>query len=1206
MKPFVPCFALALLYLRPAFGVESVALQPAALKALAVAGDTPSSTTTTVPTFTAQNVGASYAVRARDFGTGPVRDNLVYLRYDLSSLKKTIFQTATLKFNKVAGDTLTTGRFALYGLLDVPGNLSQNWTASSFAYGTEFDSSMFYDTVASSGVCPINLAKVADFSTQESVSGNVATLSSANFVAFLQARADTGGSATLILGMPSQGLNNDKSVTYAFPGYTDPTLAVSLAITYAPVPLPNPPTSFTLEGINYSSTPSLTLDWNAIDGAIVYHVYRRAAAETAPTLVATTMAPTYFDPSVDLFGTYFYSVDVVTANGQSAVSTEFQVRIIDLALGVPQAPSGLRTTATLPDSIVLAWTPVPSALFYQLFRSTEEDGVFTQLQVVATAETTDADSLRSYRSYYYRVKAVTPGGISRYSDTLAVDPRFVSGDRPARPRNVQAAFASPFSVNVTWDASDGALGYYVYRSPHHDRNHSLVGIADTNSFTDTFALYPQNDYHYLVRAVGASGFSRHSETVEAKSMLTNYRQVENLTRAAVAVPTSGGVFVSWRLLGTDHPDAGFHVYRDGRRLNHRPIREATNFLDVEGTAASVYEIYADAGWFDPPQREAAIPLPNGYLSIPIQPPVGGTTPDGTSYTYAANDASAADLDGDGIYEIILKWDPSNSQDNANDGYTGNVIVDAYKLDGTRLWRIDLGRNIRAGAHYNPFLVYDFDGDGRAELICKTADATVDGQGIVIGDSTADYRNTAGRILSGPEYLTLFDGMTGAALDTIAYVPERGNITDWGDNYGNRVDRFNAGVAYLDGMHPSGFFERGYYRGQSGQGPGITVVAAFDVKDQHLVNRWRFDTRIAGSAYIGQGNHQVTAGDVDGDGKDEVVLGSLVLNDDGTVLYSTNFGHGDAMHLSDLDPTRAGLEMFSVKEDGSLPYQDVFTDAATGSVLWGAFTGKDTGRGLVGDIDPNYAGDEVWGASNLNMWSAKGTAIGQIRPSMNFALWWDGDPLRELLDGTSVRKWDFDNQAEIVLLDAAGTASNNGTKATPCLQADLLGDWREEVVLRSLDNTELRVYTTSTVTEHRIVTLMHDSQYRAAVATQNTGYNQPPHPSFFIGNNMPDVARPKVFVSPVPDFLGQKEDDGDYETSVLVALNVNHERGLQNMYRVDDGSWIPYREPFAIAKKGLHTVVFRTLDKAGNVLAEAARLVTIEHGRKQDHGHCSDR
>ena len=1199
MKLSIPCLTVAMLYLSPALGVETATLAPAALKAVAIAGDAGA------PTFTAQNVGASYELRARDFATGAVRNNVVYLRFDLSSLKKTIFQTASITFNRVAGDTLTTGRFSLYGLQNVTGNLAQEWTATNFAYGAEFDPSMFYDAFASTGVCPINGANVADFSQQEAVSGNAATLNTQAFMDFLQARANAGGSATLILGMPSQGANNDKKLSYAFAGYADATLPVSLKVTYSPVPLPSPPSSFTLDSINYSATPSLTFGWSPVDGAIVYHVYRRAASESAPTLVATTVAPSYLDPSVDLFGTYFYSVDVVTENGQSAASAEFQIRVIDLTLGVPPAPTGIHTTEATPSSIALAWNAVPGALFYELFRSPEADGTFIQLQTVTTAATIDADTVKNFRSYYYRIKAVTAGGISRTSETLAVDPRFVPGKSPARPQNLSASFATPFSANLTWDSSAGAEGYYVYRSTRRDQDFSLVGVAETNSFTDGFALYPQNKYYYEVRAVGASGFSKHSKTFDLDALDSSYKQVEQLTRAPVAVPTPSGVFVSWRLLGTDDPETGFYVFRDGKRLNHRAIREATNYLDEGGSGSSIYEVRTECGHFDEDRAETAVSLANGYLGIPIQPPAAGVSPDGTPYTYAANDASAADLDGDGVYEIILKWDPSNSQDNSIDGYTGNAIIDAYQLDGTRLWRIDLGRNIRAGAHYLPFLVYDFDGDGRAEMLCKTADATVDGQGVVIGDSAADYRSPVGRILAGPEYLSLFDGMTGAALHTIDYVPLRGDIAEWGDTYGNRVDRFNAGVAYLDGNHPSAFFERGYYRGQSGVGSGITVVAAFDVKDQQIVNRWTFDTRVAGSEFIGQGNHQVTAGDVDGDGKDEVVLGSLVLDDNGTVLYSTNLGHGDALHLGDLDPTRPGYELFSVKEDTALAYQDAFTDAASGAIVWGAFNGKDTGRGLAADIDPNYAGYEVWGASNLSVWSAKGSLIGQIRPSINFAIWWDGDPLRELLDDISVRKWDWAKQSESILLNASGAASNNGTKATPCLQADLLGDWREEVVLRSADNTELRIYTTNIVTEHRIATLMQDPKYRAAVATQNTGYNQPPHPSFFIGNNMPEVAKPKIFVSPVPEFSGHRNDDGEFVTFVRVELKLNASHPLRNEYRIDSGDWVRYREPFTIAQPGLHTVVFRTLDGSGHVLAEAARMLTVERKHWQAHEHCGN-
>jgi rhamnogalacturonan endolyase len=270
-----------------------------------------------------------------------------------------------------------------------------------------------------------------------------------------------------------------------------------------------------------------------------------------------------------------------------------------------------------------------------------------------------------------------------------------------------------------------------------------------------------------------------------------------------------------------------------------------------------------------------------YLSVPLERPAGGTVivPPGTltppsgslNFTYSANDASVGDLDGDGEYEIVLKWEPSNAQDNANEGLTGNVLVDAYKLDGTRLWRIDLGRDIRAGAHYTQFLVYDFDGDGRAEVVMKTADGTVDGAGYVIGNATADFRDGYtgpgdsrwGRILTGPEYLTVFDGRSGAARSTINFSPPRGSVNSWGDSYGNRVDRFLAAVAYLDGVRPSIVMARGYY--------AKTRLTAYDWRDGQLTQRWVFDSTTSGNGiYGGQGNHNLSVGDIDSDGKDEIV------------------------------------------------------------------------------------------------------------------------------------------------------------------------------------------------------------------------------------------------------------------------------------------------------------------------------------------------
>jgi hypothetical protein len=613
-----------------------------------------------------------------------------------------------------------------------------------------------------------------------------------------------------------------------------------------------------------------------------------------------------------------------------------------------------------------------------------------------------------------------------------------------------------------------------------------------------------------------------SETTSTSSVL---RQMEYLDRGLVAVKVDNGVFLSWRLLGTEDPSISFNVYRDGVKLNSSPITTSTNYVDTEGTENSTYYIRAISNSKELAPSETASVWGKNYLSVPLQIPAGGTTPDGVAYTYSANDASVADLDGDGKYEIILKWDPSNSKDNSQTGYTGNVIIDAYKLDGTRLWRIDLGQNIRAGAHYTQFMTYDLDGDGKAEIACKTADGTVDGKGTVIGDASADWRQATldagytrpGFILEGPEYLTIFDGLTGAALKTTAYDPPRGATTPtdlnkmWGDNYGNRVDRFLGAIAYLDGVHPSLVTCRGYYT-------RLTMVA-YNWKDGDLTKLWKFDSNDTGnSAYAGQGNHNLSVGDVDNDGKDEIIYGACAVNDDGTGMYTTGLGHGDAMHLGDLDPTHPGLEVFEVHEDSKTYLASgkgagaEMHDAATGEIIWKQATTKDTGRGISADIDPRYLGEEQWGAAGTMLHSANGEIISTTaKPSsMNFAIWWDGDLSRELLDGTNIYKWDYINSKSDTIFTADNCASNNTTKATPTLQADILGDWREEVVLRSTDSSELRVYTTTAVTDNRIYTLMHDPMYRLGVAWQNVAYNQPPHTSFYLGTGMATPSKPSIY------------------------------------------------------------------------------------------------
>jgi rhamnogalacturonan endolyase len=523
----------------------------------------------------------------------------------------------------------------------------------------------------------------------------------------------------------------------------------------------------------------------------------------------------------------------------------------------------------------------------------------------------------------------------------------------------------------------------------------------------------------------------------------------------------------------------------------------------------------DIGKFVPPAiaadgrsaaAEPALWLPEGALRLPLQVPPPHVGADGVPVPYEANDGAPADLDGDGRYEIVLKWQPANAKDNSQPGHTAPTLIDAYKLDGTRLWRIDLGPNIRSGAHYTPFTVFDFDGDGRAELMLRTADGTVDGTGRVLGQRGVDHRNERGYVLRGDEFISVFDGRSGTLRARAPYTPPRGDVAAWGDSYGNRVDRFLAGVAYLDGQRPSAVFSRGYYP--------RAVIAAWDWREGQLTQRWVHDTAAdapgsrdaQGRTAYGQGAHWFSVSDVDGDGRDDIVYGAAALGSSGRLLYSTGLGHGDALHVGQLDPTRPGRQVFMVHENAKSygEHGIEMHDAATGALLWSASgQNTDVGRGLCLDIDAAHAGVECW-ASVGGLYSARGVFIGNAKPrAMNFGLWWDGDLLRETLDGVTVAKWQPERGQLQALLEARakGAASNNGTKATPVFSADILGDWREEVVWRSADNTALLIFTTPHPTPHRLVTLMHDTQYRVQVAAQNAGYNQPPHPSFFLGAGM---------------------------------------------------------------------------------------------------------
>lgn len=598
------------------------------------------------------------------------------------------------------------------------------------------------------------------------------------------------------------------------------------------------------------------------------------------------------------------------------------------------------------------------------------------------------------------------------------------------------------------------------------------------------------------------------------------RQMEFLDRGVYAVSRGDGkVFISWRLLGTEPSNLAFNVYRSAKgkmsKLTKRPITNCTGFTD-ENADTSVENSYTVKPVLNNKEQQIGIGSfvlkahALSFLSVPLRTPPG----------YSAGDMSVGDVDGDGVYELIVHMN-GKGRDNSQAGITDPPIFQCYKLDGTFLWEINLGKNIREGAHYTQFMVYDLDGDGKAELAMKTADGTIDAKGNVIGDSSKDWRNAKGYILAGPEYLTVFNGATGEAMATVDYLPPRytnQNPTPeelkamWGDGYGNRMDRFLACIAYLDGIHPSLVMCRGYYT--------RTILAAWDWKAGKLSKRWIFDTNDGHKDFAGQGNHNLTVADVDGDGKDEIVYGQMTIDDDGTGLYSTGIGHADALHVSDLDPDHPGLEVFSTQER----FDDAganFRDAKTGAVIWKKASvkagedGEGPGRALALDIDPRYKGFECWvaGAGITGMFDCKGNKIAEKTPPCNMGIYWDGDALSEILNGTMVGKWDYINSVNQKLLDAKDfdCASNNGTKANPCLSADIFGDWREEVIYRTKDSRELRIFSTSIPTNIKLYTLMHDPQYRLSIAWQNVAYNQPPHLSFYMGDSMQPAPKPNIIL-----------------------------------------------------------------------------------------------
>ncbi|WP_462409471.1 rhamnogalacturonan lyase [Neobacillus sp. Marseille-QA0830] len=735
-------------------------------------------------------------------------------------------------------------------------------------------------------------------------------------------------------------------------------------------------------------------------------------------------------------------------------------------------------------------------------------------------------------------------------------------------------------------------------------------------------------------------------------------QLEYLDRGLVAAQTSEGIFLSWRLFAnevkgsskTGLTGVNFKVYRDGQYV--ATVEDSTNFLDKDGTSASSYYVKSVLDGKELDQSSTIKPWQQSYVDLKLNKPADGVTPKGEAYTYSANDMSVGDVNGDGQYEFFVKWDPSNSKDVSQKGYTGNTYIDSYKMDGTLLYRIDLGVNIRSGAHYTEYLVYDFDGDGKSEVMFKTAPGTkvinydMDGKaasekfitmpqkdidaGYSNQDdyrmSAADYYNHVvnmfmnwqnqeevkkgnwpstleeafgiepkysyplseqdaksladyfmdvyapsrsgnnklrefeGFILEGPEYLTVFNGETGEEMDTVDYKP--GRYDDglmWGDyamariEPGNRVDRYLASVAYLDGEKPYAVFARGYYTRAN--------VVSYSWDGKQIKEHWAVDsgwtpmsnpfndgphgkdgTDPVFGTLTTQGAHSLSAADVDGDGKQEIVYGGATIDDDGkSLLYSSmdvlppqsaapgttaRLGHGDALHVTDIDPNRPGLEIFMVHEGAAYaPYGYSLRDAKTGKVIYGGYTGKDTGRGMIGDVDPSHPGLETWA---VGLWTADGTKISDKAPGTNMNIKWAADMTTQIVNGSGNSTPTIDDWQKGTVLKAEGTRTNNSTKGNPSLVADVFGDWREELLVRTADSSAIRMYLSTDVTNHKLYSLMNDPQYRAEVARQNTTYNQPSYTSFYFGSDM-DFSKVPVPTYWTPGLLtGLEKDLAAYE------------------------------------------------------------------------------
>ena len=605
----------------------------------------------------------------------------------------------------------------------------------------------------------------------------------------------------------------------------------------------------------------------------------------------------------------------------------------------------------------------------------------------------------------------------------------------------------------------------------------------------------------------------HSDTIEVHQAANAIYSGPSGNRSLIAVynglntaQNKGNrkVLLSWRSFPDDPIDIAFDIWRISRdgtpiKINSIPISGRTNYQDntADISVTNTYLLKFSGqtetiGQYIFTPENASKP----YLSVPIN---NSELPD-PSLAYVVRDAAVGDLDGDGIFDIVIRRDvdPRDIGTTWNDYQKGSTILQGYKFDGTYLWTVDLGININQGEHTTPFIVYDFNNDGRAEVAVRTSELTKFGNGVIIQGN--DYRSANGRVNDGTEYLSIIDGLTGRELARTDYIA-RGNLSDWGDSYGNRGNRFLMGVGYLNGTTPSVIMCRGYY--------AKTVIEAWDFSGNSLTKRWNFTAIPNGqnAAYAGQGNHSIAVADVDGDGKDEIIYGSCTIDDSGIGLYSSGFGHGDALHVGKFNPDRSGLQIFSCFESGTI--QVALRDAANGSIIWrtDGTSNNDTGRCLTADIDPTSPGYEMWHSGNTSsIYAVDGTVLGKPLPTTagggvtyNLAIWWTGSLNRQLLDKATITSY-TDGRIFSGGYDDLSVSTTN--KEGLPFYGDIIGDWREEMIYAHNEGgipVELRVFTTDYPCNYKFPYLMSNRHYRLSAAHQNIGYNQPTQIDYYIGS-----------------------------------------------------------------------------------------------------------